>query len=294
MKVLVFGRSGQVARALAARAPADWDMTTLGREGADLNDPAACAAAITAHRPDVVINAAAYTGVDAAETDTATAMRVNADSPGAMARACADIGAVFLHISTDYVFDGSGDAPHVPDAPTGPLGVYGHSKLAGEDAVRAAMTAAGSTHAILRTAWVFSDTGANFVRTMLRLGRTRSELRVVADQWGGPTPAGAIADALITMAQALHATPALSGTYHFSGTPHVTWAAFARAIFDVAGMPVQVHDIPSAEYPTPARRPANSRLACSTTTAAFGIHEPDWRAALTDIIPALIAQEATP
>lgn len=294
MRVMVFGRSGQVARALAARAPAGWDLIALGREGADLNDPAACADAITAHRPDVVINAAAYTGVDAAETDAATAMRVNADSPGAMARACADRGAVFLHISTDYVFDGSGDAPHAPDAPTGPLGVYGRSKLAGEQAVSAAMTAGGGTHAILRTAWVFSDTGANFVRSMLRLGRTRAELRVVADQWGGPTPAPAIADALITMARALHKTPALSGTYHFSGAPHVTWATFARAIFDVAGMAVQVHDIPSAEYPTPARRPANSRLECSTTTAAFGITPPDWRAALQDIIPALIAQEATP
>lgn len=294
MKVLVFGRTGQVARALATRAPAGWDMTLLGRDQADLADPAACATAIAAQRPVVVINAAAYTGVDAAEFDAATALRVNADSPGAMARACMDMGAIFLHISTDYVFNGAGDAPHRTDAPTGPLGVYGRSKLAGEEAIRAAMKAGGGSHAILRTAWVFSETGANFVRTMLRLGRTRDSLRVVADQWGGPTPASAIADALIAMADALHDRPELSGTYHFSGAPHVTWATFARAIFDVAGMAVQVHDIPGAEYPTPARRPANSRLDCTTSKSAFGIAEPDWRAALNDIIPALLAQEATP
>ncbi len=291
IKVLVFGRSGQVARALKARAPQSWQLVCLGRNDADLNDPEGCARAIAAHGPDVVINAAAYTAVDAAESDAETALRVNAESPGAMARASARIGAVFLHISTDYVFDGSGDAPYPPDAAPGPLGVYGRTKLAGERAV----TAAGGRHAILRTAWVFSDTGANFVRTMLRLGRTRGKLRVVADQWGGPTPASAIADALIVMARSMHATPACkSGIYHFSGAPHVSWAGFARAIFDVAGMVVEVEDITTADYPTPARRPANSRLDGATTAAAFGLHPPDWRAALHDIVPNLLAQEAAP
>lgn len=289
MKVLVFGETGQVARALQLRAPAAWQAISLGRDKVDLSDPEACACAIALHRPEAVINAAAYTAVDAAERDRDAAFRVNAESPGAMARACALVGAPFVHISTDYVFDGSGTAPHPTDAATGPLGVYGASKLAGEQAV----TAAGARHAILRTSWVFSATGANFVRTMLRLGRTRDHLRVVADQWGGPTPATAIADALIVIAGSLRESDH-SGIYHFSGAPDVTWAGFARAIFEVAGMAVTVEEIATADYPTPARRPANSRLDCTTTTAVFGIQRPDWRAALRDTVPALLTQEVAP
>ena len=207
---------------------------------------------------------------------------VNAEAPGAMARAAARKGVPFLHISTDYVFDGSGEAPWKPDDPTGPLGAYGRSKLAGEIGVRAA----DGKHAILRTSWVFSSHGANFVRTMLRLGRERDALRVVDDQTGGPTAAGDIAVALLTMARALQ-DGAPGGTYHFAGSPDVTWAGFAREIFARAGLEVAVTGIPSSDYPTPARRPANSRLDCATLEADFGIPRPDWRESLGGILAEL-------
>jgi dTDP-4-dehydrorhamnose reductase len=280
MRVLVFGKTGQVATELARRMPPGWLATFLGRDAADLSDPAACAAAVMAAQADVVINAAAWTAVDRAETEEPAALLVNADSPGAMARACAARGLPFLHISTDYVFDGSGTRPWQVDDPTGPLGAYGRTKLAGEDMVRAA----GGPHAILRTSWVFSAHGANFVKTMLRVGKTRDTLTVVDDQTGGPTPAAAIADALIAIAAAFAAGQGRSGTYHFSGTPDVTWADFARAIFAAAGMSVTVTGIPTSAYPTPARRPANSRLDCAALTAAYGISRPDWQSGLTDVL----------
>ena len=275
--LLVFGQTGQVARALARLAPA---ATCLGRTGADLTDPAACAAAIRAHRPVMLINAAAYTAVDAAEDDAETAHLVNAAAPGAMAQACADLGIPMVHISTDYVFDGSGTAPWRPGDATGPLGVYGQSKLAGEAAVRAS----GATHAILRTSWVFSGHGANFLTTMLRLGAARDHLTVVADQIGGPTPAADIAAACLTIARALRADPATSGTYHLSGAPDVSWAGFARAIMEAAALPCTVADIPSSDYPTRARRPHNSRLDCTSLTDTFGIARPDWHAGLETVL----------
>lgn len=277
MRLLVFGRTGQVATELARIAP---DATFLGRDAADLADPPACAAAIATHRPDAVINAAAWTSVDRAEAEEAAAHTVNADAPAAMAGACATLDVPFVHISTDYVFDGAGHAPFAPDAPTGPLGAYGRTKLAGEAAVRAS----GATHAILRTSWVFSAHGANFVKTMLRLSDSRDRLTVVADQTGGPTPAAAIARACLTIAAQLVSDPAKSGTYHFSGAPDVTWADFARAIFAAAGRTTQVADIPTSAFPTPARRPANSRLDCTTTDATFGIPRPDWHAGLAAVL----------
>ena len=260
--------------------PPGWQTTFLGRDAADLSDPAACAAAVMAAQTDVVINAAAWTAVDRAETEEPAARLVNADSPGAMARACTARGLPFLHISTDYVFDGSGTRPWQVEDPTGPLGAYGRTKLAGEGMVRAA----GGPHAILRTSWVFSAHGANFVKTMLRAGKIRDTLTVVDDQTGGPTPAAAIADALIAIAAAFAAGQGRSGTYHFSGTPDVTWADFARAIFKAAGMSVTVTGIPTSAYPTPARRPANSRLDCEALTAAYGISRPDWQSGLTDVL----------
>ena len=278
MTILVFGQTGQVARELARRAP---DAVHLGRGQADLSDPAACTAAIRAHAPDVVINAAAYTAVDRAETDEAAALQVNGAAPGAMAQACADLGIPFLHVSTDYVFDGSGTAPWKPEDPVAPLGAYGRSKLAGEQAVRAA----GGRHVILRTSWVFSAHGANFVKTMLRLGADRPALRVVADQIGGPTPAGGIAGALLTMADALR-QGAAGGTYHYAGAPDTSWACFARETFAQAGLAVTVEDIPTAAYPTPARRPLNSRLDCATL-ADFGIARPDWPQALAEVVSEL-------
>lgn len=267
--ILVFGQTGQVARELARLAP---DAVYLGRDQADLAQPDACAAAIRAHTPSAVINAAAYTAVDRAEDEEALATLINGNAPAAMAVACAEIGIPLVHISTDYVFDGAGEAPFAPDYPTAPLGAYGRTKLKGEDGVRAA----GATHAIMRTSWVFSAHGANFVRTMLRLGAERDLLNVVTDQIGGPTPARAIAEACLSMAQQLQADPTKSGTYHFSGTPATSWAGFARAIMAEADLSCEIIDIPSAAYPTPARRPLNSRLDC-TKLRVFGLSQPDWR-----------------
>jgi dTDP-4-dehydrorhamnose reductase len=278
MTILVFGRTGQVARELQRLA----DVTALGRSDADLSDPAACAAAIISARPRCVINAAAYTAVDRAESEESLAHVINADAPGAMARACADLAIPFLHISTDYVFDGSGTAPWAVDAVCAPLSAYGRTKLAGEEAV----SAAGAQAAILRTSWVFSAHGTNFVRTMLRLSEDRDALNIVDDQIGGPTPAAAIASALLTMAQAMCAGQA-GGTYHLAGVPFTSWKCFAGEIFDMAGRDMAITAIPTSDYPTPAARPLNSRLDCSTLEIDFGITPPDWRNGLHLVIEEL-------
>ncbi|SEN49625.1 dTDP-4-dehydrorhamnose reductase [Pseudorhodobacter antarcticus] len=279
MSILVFGKTGQVAMELQRLLP---DAVFLGREAADLADPAACVAAIAAMRPAAVINAAAWTAVDKAEAEEAAALVVNGDAPTAMAVECARLGVPFLHISTDYVFDGAGDAPFVADHPTAPLGAYGRTKLAGEVGVREA----GGNALILRTSWVVSAHGNNFVKTMLRLGASREALTVVSDQFGAPTPAAAIAQALVVVCAAMQAGQA-GGTHHFCGTPSTNWADFARAIMDRAGLACQVTDIPSSAYPTPARRPFNSRMDCSTLKTAFGIDQPDWRKGLDDILKEL-------
>ncbi len=279
MKLLVFGKTGQVARELARIAP---DATFLGRDEADLMNPAACAEAIAATDAQAIINAAAWTAVDKAEPEEAAATTVNGEAPAAMARAAAAKGLPFLHISTDYVFDGSGELPFAPDDPTAPLNAYGRSKLAGELGVRDA----DGPHLILRTSWVVSAHGANFVKTMLRLGRERESLTVVADQIGGPTPAAAIAQALVASARSL-LDGAEGGTHHFSGSPDTSWAGFAREIMAQAALPCRIEDIPTAAYPTPARRPQNSRLDCSLFDATFGISRPDWRAGLSDILKEL-------
>ena len=273
MTILVFGATGQVATELRAQAPG---AIFLGRDRADLSDPAACAAVIREIHPDAVINAAAWTAVDRAETEEAAATVVNGAAPAEMALAAAQLGVPFVQISTDYVFDGAGEAPFRPADPVAPLGAYGRSKLAGEQGV----IAAGGIHAILRTSWVFSAHGANFVKTMLRLSETRDTLSVVADQIGGPTPARAIAEACLEIAHQLCADPSKGGTYHFSGAPDVSWAGFAREIFARSGRATTVTEIPTAAYPTPAQRPANSRLDCTTTKKVFGIDRPDWTAEL--------------
>lgn len=243
-------------------------------------NPACCAAAIA--DCDVVINAAAWTAVDKAETEEAVATVVNGEAPAAMARACAALGLPFLHISTDYVFDGAGTSPFAPDHPTAPLGAYGRSKLAGE---RGVLTAGGNA-LILRTSWVVSAHGANYVKTMLRLGAERESLNVVADQIGGPTPAAAIADALYVAAQAM-VSGAKGGVHHFAGLPDTSWAGFAREIMARAGLACHINDIPTSAYPTPAKRPLNSRLNCTAFEAAFGVPRPDWRAGLDDILQEL-------
>ena len=215
------------------------------------------------------------------EPDAAAAL--NARAPAVMAEAAAARGIPFVHVSTDYVFDGSGDAPRAPGVVPRPLNVYGATKQDGEEAVRAA----GGPHAILRTSWVFSAHGANFVKTMLRLGAERDALSIVSDQIGGPTPARAIAEACLEIAAQLSDNTELSGTYHFSGAPDVSWADFARAIFEAAGLDCTVTDIPTSDYPTPAARPLNSRLDCAATAEAFGIGRPDWRAHLDLVLKEL-------
>nr|WP_308918261.1 dTDP-4-dehydrorhamnose reductase [Jannaschia sp. LMIT008] len=269
------GAGGQVGAELARLG-----VTVVGRDAMDLSDPDTCAAAIRDRAPAAVVNAAAYTAVDRAENEEALATRINGDAPGAMARACADLRIPFVHLSTDYVFDGEGEAPWEPYDPVDPVNAYGRSKLAGEDAVRDA----GGAHVVLRTSWVVSAHGSNFVKTMLRLGAERDALSIVADQVGGPTPARDIAGTCVLIADALSRDPVLAGTYHYAGTPDVSWADFARAVFDAAGLDCRVTDIPTADYPTPAARPLNSRLDCSATRAAFGIARPDWRGGLTRIL----------
>jgi dTDP-4-dehydrorhamnose reductase len=279
--ILVFGRTGQVARELGMAAP---QALFLGREEADLSDPAACAAAIYHHAPNAVINAAAYTAVDRAEEEEALATVINGEAPAAMAQVCAEFGIPFVHISTDYVFDGSGTASFAPEDPAAPLGAYGRSKLQGELGARAA----NGAHAILRTSWVFSAHGTNFVKTMLRLGAEREKLTVVADQIGGPTSARAIAHACLIITEQLQADPGKSGTYHFAGQPETSWAGFARAIMTEAGLKCRIEGISSAEYSIPAQRPLNSRLDCRSLSA-FNLAQPDWRADLQDVIEELEA-----
>lgn len=283
MSLLVFGHSGQVARELQRLAP---DATYLGRNQADLSDPAACAAAIHAASPSAVINAAAYTAVDRAEEEEALALVINGDAPTAMAQACATLGVPLVHISTDYVFEGGGEAPWRPSDATSPQNAYGRTKLAGEEGVRAA----GGPHAILRTSWVVSAHGNNFVKTMLRLSETRDVLSVVDDQIGGPTPAADIAAACLSMANQLQGDPGTSGTYHFSGAPDVSWKTFAEGIFARAGRAVTVTGIPSSDYPTPATRPLNSRLDCAETETVFGINRPDWESGLDAILSQLLTR----
>ena len=277
--ILVFGKTGQVATELQRLG----DVVALGRDQADLSNPAACDDAIRTHAPRAVINAAAYTAVDRAEEEEALATTINGDAPTAMARACVELGIPLIHISTDYVFAGTGDAPWQPDDPTAPQNAYGRSKLAGEIGIRNS----GAVHAILRTSWVVSAHGANFVKTMLRLSDTRDALNVVADQIGGPTPARDIAVACLQMAEQLIADPSKSGIYHYSGAPDVSWDDFARAIFEQTGKSVTVTPIPTTDYPTPAKRPLNSRMDCGVMEQVFGIPRPDWRDGLNMILQEL-------
>ncbi len=274
--LLVFGRTGQVARELQHLAP----VLALGRDVADLAQPGACAAAIQAHRPRAVINAAAYTAVDRAEGEADLATAINGAAPAEMALACAALNIPLVHISTDYVFAGTGHHPWAPSDMAQPANAYGRSKWAGEQGIRAS----GCTHAILRTSWVFSAHGTNFVKTMLRLSDTRDQISVVDDQIGGPTPARAIAAACLAIAGQLQEAPEKTGTYHFSGAPDVSWCAFARAIFAQAARPTRVQAISTSAYPTPAARPLNSRLECNTTTSVFGLARPDWHAGLKECL----------
>ena len=276
MTVLVFGKTGQVATELQL-LPC---VVALGREEADLSDPAACAAVIYAQKPKAVINAAAYTAVDRAESDEDLATCINGKAPEAMATACAELGIPFVHISTDYVFRGDGLAPWTPSIRAAPQNAYGRSKLRGEKAVQSI----GGRYAILRTSWVFSAHGTNFVKTMLRLSETHSTISVVSDQIGGPTPARAIAKTCYEMAVKLMKDTSVAGTYHLSGLPYVSWAEFAEEVFAQASLRTTVSHIPSSDYPTTALRPMNSRLDCHLTEQVFNLKCPDWRLSLTETL----------
>ncbi|KUR75715.1 dTDP-4-dehydrorhamnose reductase [Novosphingobium sp. FSW06-99] len=296
MRLVVTGVHGQVVRALVERAPAGVTVVALGRPDLDLADAPAIAPALAAVGADVVINAAAYTAVDKAETERDAAFAINATGAGAVAAAAHGLGVPLIHVSTDYVFDGAKPAPYVETDPTGPTGVYGASKLAGEAAVMAAHPGA----VIARTAWVYSPFGANFVKTMLRLAATREELGVVADQVGNPTSALDIADGLLQIAanlQARPADPALAGLFHMTGSGEASWAGFAEAVFAASaahGGPVaRVNPIATTQYPTPARRPANSRLDCTRLATVHGVRLPDWRGSVEQIVARLLAAEET-
>lgn len=299
-RLLLFGANGQVGRELFRSLSTLGEVIAATRNGrlddgepcqvGDLSDPGACAALVGAIGPAAVVNAAAYTAVDRAESDRDMAFSINGDAPGVLARACAVAGIPFVHYSTDYVFDGRGARPYREDDPTAPLGVYGASKLAGEVAVREA----AGRHFIFRTAWVYAAHGHNFLRTMLRLGAGRDELRVVADQVGSPTPAALIADATAAaLSQVLADGTRAGGTWHLVASGETSWHGFAEAIFSeaaAAGLlarPPAVVPITTADYPTPARRPAYSRLDTSRFQRDFGIDLPDWRDGLRGVIASL-------
>ena len=290
-RVLVIGRNGQLATELRrARWPDGWSMTSAGNPELDLAAPDRAADFVSGVSPDLVINAAAYTDVERAENEPERARLINARGPAAVARACHRIGAPFVMVSTDYVFNGSKATPYAEDDSVGPLSAYGRSKAEGEALVRAA----APRHLILRTSWLFSPFGGNFVKTMRRLGRERPTLRVVADQQGCPTSAADLAQAAVSACAKLRADNGPYGTFHVANGGSVSWHGFAAAIFEglaARGEPVpsDVVAITAAEYPARAKRPANSVLDCSRFERAFGVTMRPWQAALSDCLDELAA-----
>lgn len=290
--ILLTGGSGQVGTEVIALAPAGLNIVAPGRDQLDLADPDAIAALVASRPWAAVINCAAHTAVDRAETEIVEAWKANALAPAALAQATAKAGVPLIQVSTDYVFDGSKAGFYVETDPVAPVSVYGASKEAGEQAVRTG----NPRHVILRTAWVVSPHGANFIKTMLRLAETRPELRVVDDQHGCPTSASDIAQALLAIAQRMIADPqAPVGTYHFVNSGEATWCGFARAIFEIAaehGRPApKVEGITTADYPTPARRPANSRLDVAKLAHDYAIAPRPWRTAVEEIVETLLAAQ---
>ena len=290
MRIAVTGSMGQVASSLIDRAGREFEIVLLGRRVFLLEDRAAVLSGLKAARPDVVINAAAYTAVDQAEAEEGVAVAINGEGAGHVAEAADRIGAPLLQLSTDYVFDGALDRPYREDDPPGPKSAYGRSKLLGERLV--AERCANSV--ILRTAWLFSPYGANFVRTMLSLNETRDEVSVVDDQRGNPTSALDLAAALLKVAARVRddASPALRGVFHMTGSGEATWADLAEAIFVEAAArgrrATRVKRIATAHYPTPARRPANSRLDNEKLRRLYGLELPDWRTSLAACCARLI------
>ncbi len=281
MRMLVFGKNGQVAKAL--KDLGGETVIALGRDETDLMRPGASQDAIAAHRPDIIVNAAAYTAVDKAESEDDAAARLNCAAPEEMAIAAGEAGVPFIHISTDYVFDGTAEGRLDENAAVNPLNVYGRTKYEGERAV----LKADPNAVILRTSWVFSEYGGNFVKTMLRLAGERDELTIVADQIGGPTDAADIGRAILAIAGKKYRGAPGAGLYHFQGAPAVSWADFAAKIFEIAEAPVKVSPIRTEDYPTPAKRPRNTMLDCAKIERDFGIGQPDWREGLRRVIGAL-------
>ncbi|AXA84704.1 dTDP-4-dehydrorhamnose reductase [Lysobacter oculi] len=298
MKILLLGANGQVGTECRRSLAELGDVVCATRNGAladgaqceqaDFDDPHGVADVVRRIAPDVVVNAAAYTAVDKAESEPEAAFRANVESPGAIAWACAGNGAYLIHYSTDYVFDGAGAVPYTPDQATAPLGIYGASKLAGEEAIRAS----GCDHAILRTAWVYASHGKNFLLTMLPLAHERDELRVVGDQIGTPTPAALIAD---VTARIVNARDRKTGLWHLTPHGQTSWHGFAEAIIEgaferglLARKPV-VSAITTADFPTPAKRPAWSVLDNTSLAQDWGIQLPDWRDALMSVLDEIVA-----
>ncbi len=296
--LLVTGGSGQLAQALS-RAPLPatgrgddaWRVVVIGRPSFDFEQPSGIAKAIAEHAPALVVNAAAWTAVDAAESEPEAAERANSDGPALIARTCAELGCGLIHISTDYVYDGTKSAPYVETDTPHPTGIYGATKLAGEIRVREALPDA----VILRTAWVYAETGKNFVLTMLNAARRLPELRVVADQQGCPTNADDLAAAVLGVADVMlqQPDPRLGGVYHAAGAGSATWHGFAETIFEEAARhgrsKPKVTAIATADWPTPAKRPANSRLDCSRLADVFGMRLPPWQPSLQRAVAAICA-----
>lgn len=290
-RILITGGSGQVGYCLKAQLQGCAELSVPDSSALNIADRRSVRQAVETFRPDYIINAAAYTAVDKAESDAERAFAVNRDGARHLAEAAEAAGAAMLHISTDYVFDSAGGAPYDETAPTAPQNIYGASKLAGEQAVLAACRRA----VVMRTSWVFGAHGQNFVKTMLRLGRERDSLGIVADQYGAPTAAADIAAALITIVRR-HTPEQLAeraGIYHYCGSPYASWFEFAEIIFAEAAAQGVLAKIPAVkpiattDYPTPAKRPADSRLDCGKIRAVFGIGPCDWHSALSDLRPYL-------
>lgn len=289
-RVLLLGAAGQVGREITARAAGHGlDLSGLDHTALDICDPVAVARALESHRPDVVLNAAGYTGVDKAESEPAIAARVNAFAPGLIAERCARYRIPMVHISTDYVFSGEKPTAYVESDPVEPLGVYGRTKAAGEAAIRAAW----DQHVIVRTSWVFGAYGHNFLKTVLRLAGERERLTIVADQTGCPTATRDLAEALLRVCAAAAKGEARFGTYHFAGQGTTTWHGFASEVVARAkpytGRSPQVLAIATAEYPTPARRPRNSELASHLFERTFGYVAAPWRQRVAEVVDELLA-----
>lgn len=295
MKLLIIGARGQLGSALErASRKKGWDPAAVDLPQVDIADPETIRAALTASSPDLVVNAAAYTAVDRAEDEPEAAFSANRDGPRLLARACARSGIVLIHVSTDYVFDGTADRPYTEDDPVSPLGVYGKSKAAGEDAVRSELP----EHLIVRTSWLYAASGQNFVRTMIRIGKTEKVIRVVADQFGCPTSAVDLAAAILVLAE--EAVAARSqipwGTYHFCNRGVTSWHAFAETIFEKTRgrIPLrveQVAPITTVQFNAAAPRPAYSVLSCGRIRRRFGIVPRPWGHALSDVLEQIIAGE---